>query len=117
MILSKKANNKGDDQSARMRRLVCTFVVRKPQRQVFLRRGPYQADHITIFQADHMTIYQADHMTIFQADPMTIFQAELEEKDEIKSEEPVIEQPFQQLFISCPDGLNIRYMLESHVGM
>ena len=47
---------------------------------------------------------------------MTIFQAELEEKDEIKSEEPVIEQPFQQLFISCPDGLNIRYMLESHVG-
>ena len=48
---------------------------------------------------------------------MTIFQAELEEKDEIKSEEPVIEQPFQQLFISCPDGLNIRYMLESHVGM
>ena len=42
--------------------------------------------------------------------------ADLEDKDEVKSEEPVIEQPFQQLFVSCPDGLNVRYMLESHVG-
>lgn len=44
-------------------------------------------------------------------------QGELDEKDEVKSEETVIEQPFQQLFISCPDGLNVKYMLESHVGM
>ena len=47
----------------------------------------------------------------------TVFQGELDEKDEVKSEETVIEQPFQQLFISCPDGLNVKYMLESHVGM
>ena len=26
--------------TARMRRLACAFVVRKPRRQVFLRRGP-----------------------------------------------------------------------------
>ena len=34
-------NNKGNDQTAQMRRLVCTFVVRKPQRQVFWPRGRY----------------------------------------------------------------------------
>ena len=28
IILSKKANNKGADQTARMRRLICAFVVR-----------------------------------------------------------------------------------------
>ena len=34
-------NNKGPDQSARMHRLVCSFVVRKPpKRQVFSRGGP-----------------------------------------------------------------------------
>ena len=36
-------NNKGADQSARMRRLVCAFVVRKPRRQVFSRRGPFHS--------------------------------------------------------------------------
>ena len=37
-----KANNKGTDQSAAwMRKLVCAFVVHKPQRQVFLCRGPF----------------------------------------------------------------------------
>lgn len=45
------------------------------------------------------------------------FQDGSEEKEEVKSEEPIIEQPFQQLFISCPDGLNIKYMLESNIGM
>ncbi|WAR08114.1 SPG17-like protein [Mya arenaria] len=45
-------------------------------------------------------------------------QGEADEKEETKSiEPPAIEQPFQQLFISCPDGLNVKYLLESHVGM
>ena len=35
-----KVNKKGADQSVYLRRLVCTFVVRKPGRQVFLRRDP-----------------------------------------------------------------------------
>ena len=34
-------NNKGADQTARMRRLVCDCVVKKTRRQVFSRRGPY----------------------------------------------------------------------------
>ena len=34
MILSKTNNNKGADQSVQMHRLVCTFVVRKLQRQM-----------------------------------------------------------------------------------
>ena len=34
-------NNNGIDQTARMRRLVSTFVVRKPARQVFWRRGQF----------------------------------------------------------------------------
>ena len=37
-----KTNNKGADQSARMRRLVCALVVHKPpEDRVFSRRGPY----------------------------------------------------------------------------
>ena len=39
MLLSKK-NNKGADQTARMRRLVCAFVVRKPPKTSFLAAGP-----------------------------------------------------------------------------
>ena len=35
-----KANDKGTDQSAQMRRLVSAFVVSNPQRQVFLSQGP-----------------------------------------------------------------------------
>ena len=35
------ANNKCADQTARMHRLVCAFVVRKQQSQGFLRQGPY----------------------------------------------------------------------------
>ena len=40
MILSKKTNNKGADQTARMRRLVCTCVVRKPPKAGFLTSWP-----------------------------------------------------------------------------
>ncbi|XP_052808404.1 uncharacterized protein LOC128237158 isoform X2 [Mya arenaria] len=43
---------------------------------------------------------------------------EPDEKEETKSlKPPAIEQPFQQLFFSCPDGLNVKNMLESHIGM
>ena len=41
MILSKKVNNKGADQPAQKRSLVCAFVVHKPQRQVFSRWGQF----------------------------------------------------------------------------
>ena len=41
MILSKKnTKNKGADQSARMRRLVCAFVVRKHRKAVFTASRP-----------------------------------------------------------------------------
>ena len=47
MILSKKANNKGADQSARMRRLVCAFVVHKPPKIGFLASRPiYSYIHV-----------------------------------------------------------------------
>ena len=36
----KKANNKGADQTARMRRLVCACVVRKPPKTGFLASRP-----------------------------------------------------------------------------
>ena len=36
-----KANNKGVDQFAQMRRLLFAFVVRTPLREVFLCQGPY----------------------------------------------------------------------------
>ena len=38
---SQEVNNKGADQFAQMRRMVCTFVIHKPRRQGFSRRGPY----------------------------------------------------------------------------
>ena len=37
----KKVNNKGADQTAQMRRLVCACVVRNPPKTVFSRQGPY----------------------------------------------------------------------------
>ena len=37
----KAANDKGADQTARMRRLICTFVGRIWGKQVFSRRGSY----------------------------------------------------------------------------
>ena len=36
-----KAKNKGADQTAQLRRLVCAFIIRLQQRQVFLLWGPY----------------------------------------------------------------------------
>ena len=46
MIRSQKENNKGADQSVRLRRLVCAFVVRKPgKRQFFFRVEAQKADH------------------------------------------------------------------------
>ena len=39
ILISQKANKKGADQSARMRRLVSSFGVRKPRRRGFLRRA------------------------------------------------------------------------------
>ena len=41
MILYKKTNNKGADQTARMRRLVCACVVRKPPKTGFPSRSPF----------------------------------------------------------------------------
>ena len=38
------ANNKGAEQTARMHRLVCAFVVCKQQSQDFSRRGPYDVE-------------------------------------------------------------------------
>ena len=37
-------NNKGADQTAQVRRLLCAFVVRKLQSQGFSRRGPYDIE-------------------------------------------------------------------------
>ncbi|CAG2231565.1 unnamed protein product [Mytilus edulis] len=37
--------------------------------------------------------------------------------EEKKDEEKPIVQPFQQLYVTCPDGLNVKYILESSVGM
>nr|KAG5690453.1 hypothetical protein BaRGS_010080 [Batillaria attramentaria] len=32
-------------------------------------------------------------------------------------EEILFEQPFQEVFVTCPDGLNVRYFLQSSVGV
>ena len=37
-------NDKGADQTARMRRLICAFVVRKQLNQGFPRRGSYDVE-------------------------------------------------------------------------
>lgn len=58
----------------------------------------------------HIVVYKCSNIIV-------ILQDGVEDKEDMKSEEPAIEQPFQQIFISCPDGLNIKYMLESHIGM
>ena len=38
---------------------------------------------------------------------------EEEKKDE---EKPVPKQEFQELFVTCPDGLTVKYFLQSSVG-
>ena len=40
---------------------------------------------------------------------------EVLEEEKVEDDTPV-DQPFQQLFVTCPDGLNVRYFLESSVG-
>ncbi|XP_056016110.1 sperm-associated antigen 17-like isoform X9 [Ostrea edulis] len=42
---------------------------------------------------------------------------EKKEQEEKKDEEKPVQQPFQQLYVSCPDGLNVKYLLESSLGM
>ena len=39
-----KANNKGDDQTVRMSRLVCACVIRKPRKTGFLASRPIRID-------------------------------------------------------------------------
>ena len=46
MLFSKNANNKGADQSAQMRRLICVFVVRKFPKTGFLASRPIYAEPI-----------------------------------------------------------------------
>ena len=45
-----KANNKGADQSAQMRRLVCAFVARKPRKTGFLASRPIWFYNVKINQ-------------------------------------------------------------------
>jgi hypothetical protein len=35
------------------------------------------------------------------------------EKKEVKK---LIDQPFQDMYVTCPDGLQVRYFLQSSVG-
>ncbi|CAH1799483.1 unnamed protein product [Owenia fusiformis] len=42
---------------------------------------------------------------------------EEETKDETGEEEQEMEQPFQQLYVTCPDGLNVTWFLESSTGI
>ncbi|XP_033741247.1 sperm-associated antigen 17-like isoform X1 [Pecten maximus] len=50
--------------------------------------------------------------------PVTPQETEKEEdQEEKKDEEKPVLQPFQQLYVSSPDGLSVKYLLESSVGM
>ena len=46
---------------------------------------------------------------------LVLFQEE-EPPVEEKVEEIIPEQPFQEVFVTCPDGLQVRYFLQSSVG-
>ena len=64
-----KANNKGADQTARMRRLVCAFVVPKPQKTDFSR---VEAQVKKIWSNHFITLhilYQT-HSWIYENDPV-----------------------------------------------
>ncbi|XP_067675915.1 sperm-associated antigen 17-like [Haliotis asinina] len=39
------------------------------------------------------------------------------QEETIPEEEPDVQQPFQQLYVTCPDGLHVRYFLQSTVGV
>ena len=45
-----------------------------------------------------------------------IMQTEEELKEDEEIVAPVIDQPFQSLSLTCPDGLSIKYALESSLG-
>ena len=47
-----------------------------------------------------------------------LLHVQVEPSEEVVEQEVEIQlpQPFQQLFVSCPDGLTVTYMLESAVG-
>ena len=52
------ANNKGADQTARMRRLVCACVVRKPPKSGFLASRPsHNADQATTYRGSYMSAH------------------------------------------------------------
>ena len=53
------ANNKGADQTAHMGRLVCTFVVRKPRRQIFSRRGPYGTHLVQVGSSSVVSVLES----------------------------------------------------------
>ena len=54
-----KTNNKGADQTARMRRLVCAFVVRKPPKTGFLATGPNYTYPYLVFKANEVGLVRA----------------------------------------------------------
>lgn len=41
---------------------------------------------------------------------------EIKEQEEKKDEEKPVVQPFQQLYVTSPDGLSLKYSLESSIG-
>ncbi|KAJ8314693.1 hypothetical protein KUTeg_006843 [Tegillarca granosa] len=47
--------------------------------------------------------------------PVTDDEEKEEEKEEKKDEEKPVQQAFQQLYVTCPDGLNVKYFLESSI--
>ncbi|XP_021376816.1 sperm-associated antigen 17-like isoform X5 [Mizuhopecten yessoensis] len=50
--------------------------------------------------------------------PITPQETEKEEdQEEKRDEEKPVLQPFQQLYVSSPDGLSVKYLLESSIGM
>ncbi|KAL5004776.1 hypothetical protein ScPMuIL_018232 [Solemya velum] len=48
--------------------------------------------------------------------PLTDDESEKEKEEEKKDEEKPFTQSFQQIYITCPDGLNVQYFLESSIG-
>ena len=55
-------SNKGADQTARMRRLVCSFVARKPQSQGFSHQCPYGVEAQASWPPPGYAAAQAFHL-------------------------------------------------------
>ena len=47
-------------------------------------------------------------------EPVVTLEEELLEEEEV--EEPLVPQPFQQMYLTCPDGLYVSFQLESALG-